>query len=74
MDRVADAGLPGAQGRAWVKRSSRDLWSMRQKRAHQSIMLGVVEENKAAYRFWQQLGFELVRTTRTARIRRKKYT
>ena len=28
-----------------------------------SIMLGVVEENQAAYRFWQQLGFRLVRQT-----------
>jgi ribosomal protein S18 acetylase RimI-like enzyme len=28
-----------------------------------SIMLGVVEENQEAYRFWQQLGFELVRQT-----------
>lgn len=28
-----------------------------------AIMLGVVEENRAAYRFWQGLGFELVRQT-----------
>ena len=28
-----------------------------------SIMLGVVEENQSAYRFWQGLGFELVRQT-----------
>ena len=28
-----------------------------------SIMLGVVEDNHAAYSFWQQLGFELVRQT-----------
>lgn len=28
-----------------------------------SIMLGVVEENRSAYLFWQQLGFELVRQT-----------
>jgi len=28
-----------------------------------SIMLGVVEENGSAYRFWQQQGFELVRQT-----------
>jgi ribosomal protein S18 acetylase RimI-like enzyme len=28
-----------------------------------AVMLGVVEENRAAYRFWQQLGFELVRQT-----------
>jgi ribosomal protein S18 acetylase RimI-like enzyme len=28
-----------------------------------SIMLGVVEDNRAAYRFWQQLGFEFVRET-----------
>jgi len=28
-----------------------------------SMMLGVVEENQSAYRFWQGLGFELVRQT-----------
>jgi len=28
-----------------------------------SIMLGVVEENQMAYRFWQQMGFDLVRQT-----------
>ena len=28
-----------------------------------AIMLGVVEENRAAYRFWQQMGFELVSQT-----------
>ena len=28
-----------------------------------SMMLGVVEENRSAYRFWQQVGFELVRQT-----------
>jgi len=28
-----------------------------------AIMLGVVEENQAAYRFWQCLGYELVRQT-----------
>ena len=33
------------------------------KEGAQSIMLGVVEENLAAYRFWQKVGFELVRTT-----------
>ncbi|MBI5954117.1 MAG: GNAT family N-acetyltransferase [Chloroflexi bacterium] len=28
-----------------------------------SVMLGVVEENQAAYEFWQRLGFEFVRKT-----------
>jgi ribosomal protein S18 acetylase RimI-like enzyme len=28
-----------------------------------SIMLGVVEENQVAYRFWQHLGFQVVRQT-----------
>jgi ribosomal protein S18 acetylase RimI-like enzyme len=28
-----------------------------------AIMLGVVEQNRAAYRFWEQQGFELVRQT-----------
>jgi GNAT superfamily N-acetyltransferase len=29
----------------------------------QAIMLGVVEENKLAYKFWNRMGFELVRKT-----------
>jgi RimJ/RimL family protein N-acetyltransferase len=29
----------------------------------QTIMLGVVEENKLAYRFWERMGFEFVHTT-----------
>jgi GNAT superfamily N-acetyltransferase len=29
----------------------------------QAIMLGVVEENKPAYRFWSRMGFDLVRIT-----------
>lgn len=28
-----------------------------------AVMLGVVEENRAAYSFWQQVGFEFVRET-----------
>jgi ribosomal protein S18 acetylase RimI-like enzyme len=35
------------------------------------IMLGVVEENQAAYRFWQGLGFELVRQTEPRLFGRK---
>jgi ribosomal protein S18 acetylase RimI-like enzyme len=36
-----------------------------------SIMLGVVEENQAAYHFWQKLGFELVRKTEPRLFGRK---
>ena len=36
-----------------------------------AIMLGVVEENQAAYRFWQNLGFELVRQTEPRTFGRK---
>jgi ribosomal protein S18 acetylase RimI-like enzyme len=36
-----------------------------------SIMLGVVEENRAAYHFWQKLGFELVRKTEPRLFGRK---
>ena len=36
-----------------------------------AIMLGVVEENQAAYRFWQNLGFELVRQTEPRAFGRK---
>jgi hypothetical protein len=34
-------------------------------------MLGVVEENRAAYRFWQQLGFDLVRQTEPRQFGKK---
>ena len=36
-----------------------------------AIMLGVVEQNRAAYRFWQNLGFELVRQTEPRTFGRK---
>ena len=36
-----------------------------------SIMLGVVEENRAAYDFWQRLGFEFVRKTEPRQFGRK---
>lgn len=36
-----------------------------------AIMLGVVEENQAAYRFWHNLGFELVRQTEPRTFGRK---
>jgi len=32
-------------------------------RRGQAIMLGVVEENERAYKFWDRLGFEWIRTT-----------
>jgi ribosomal protein S18 acetylase RimI-like enzyme len=35
------------------------------------IMLGVVEENTRAYSFWENLGFELVRTTEPQHFGRK---
>jgi ribosomal protein S18 acetylase RimI-like enzyme len=35
------------------------------------IMLGVVEENQTAYRFWHQLGYELVRQTEPRTFGRK---
>jgi len=36
-----------------------------------AIMLGVVEENQAAYRFWQQMEFELVSQTEPRTFGRK---
>jgi ribosomal protein S18 acetylase RimI-like enzyme len=36
-----------------------------------SIMLGVVEENRAAYDFWQRLGFEFARKTEPRPFGRK---
>jgi len=38
------------------------------------IMLGVVEDNLAAYRFWQKQGFELVRQTEPRRFGKKTQT
>jgi ribosomal protein S18 acetylase RimI-like enzyme len=34
-------------------------------------MLGVVEENQAAYEFWQRLGFEFVRQTEPRQFGKK---
>jgi ribosomal protein S18 acetylase RimI-like enzyme len=39
-----------------------------------AIMLGVVEQNRAAYRFWQQQGFELVRQTEPRTFGKKTQT
>ena len=39
-----------------------------------AIMLGVVEQNRAAYRFWQGLGFEVVRQTEPRLFGRKTQT
>jgi ribosomal protein S18 acetylase RimI-like enzyme len=36
-----------------------------------AVMLGVVEENRSAYKFWQQMGFELVRQTEPRSFGRK---
>ena len=36
-----------------------------------AIMLGVVEENQAAYDFWQRLGFEFVRKTEPRQFGKK---
>jgi ribosomal protein S18 acetylase RimI-like enzyme len=38
-----------------------------------SIMLGVVEENEQAYRFWQQMGFELLRQSEPRQFGKKSH-
>jgi len=40
----------------------------------QAIMLGVVEENKRAYEFWNRMGFELVRKTEPRQFGNKTQT
>jgi ribosomal protein S18 acetylase RimI-like enzyme len=40
----------------------------------QAIMLGVVEENKRAYKFWKMAGFEFVRTTEPRQFGNKTQT
>ncbi len=39
-----------------------------------SIMLGVVDENKQAYKFWSRMGFELVRKTEPEQFGNKTQT
>jgi GNAT superfamily N-acetyltransferase len=39
-----------------------------------AIMLGVVDENKRAYKFWNRMGFELVRKTEPQQFRNKTHT
>jgi len=36
-----------------------------------AMMLGVVEDNRRAYRFWQKMGFEVVRKTEPRRFGKK---
>ena len=40
----------------------------------QAIMLGVVEENTLAYKFWERMGFEFVRKTEPRRFGNKTQT
>lgn len=40
----------------------------------QAIMLGVVEENKRAYKFWNEMGFEFVRQTEPQQFGNKTQT
>jgi ribosomal protein S18 acetylase RimI-like enzyme len=40
----------------------------------QAIMLGVVEENKRAYKFWNRVGFEFVRMTEPQQFGNKSQT
>ena len=40
-------------------------------RGGKAIMLGVVEDNKGAFRFWQKMGFVVVRKTEPRRFGRK---
>ena len=62
MDRAADAGSR-VRGQGLGQKIVEGFVEHAAKEGAQSIMLGVVEENLAAYRFWQKVGFELVRTT-----------
>jgi len=40
----------------------------------QAIMLGVVEENERAYRFWSKMGFELIQETEPRQFGNKTHT
>ena len=40
----------------------------------QAIMLGVVEENTLAYKFWKRMGFEFVRETEPGKFGNKTHT
>lgn len=43
-------------------------------RGGKAMMLGVVEDNRRAYRFWQKMGFEVVRKTEPRRFGKKMQT
>ena len=54
---------PSARGRGLGHKLIAAFIDYAQAQDGTALMLGVVEENQAAYRFWQGQGFALVRTT-----------
>jgi ribosomal protein S18 acetylase RimI-like enzyme len=54
---------PGVRGHGLGRKVVEGFFDYVRRNHGRSIMLGVVEENQAAYEFWQRLGFETVRKT-----------
>jgi ribosomal protein S18 acetylase RimI-like enzyme len=52
---------PEARGGGLGRKIVQSLFEYIRSEQGSSVMLGVVEENRSAYRFWQQMGFKLVR-------------
>jgi ribosomal protein S18 acetylase RimI-like enzyme len=65
---------PEVRGRGLGRRLIQNFSTFVRSKQGASIMLGVVEENEAAYHFWQKLGFELVRKTEPRLFGRKTQT
>ena len=62
---------PGARGKGLGRRVVEGFADYVLTKHGKSLLLGVVEENVKAYRFWQQSGFEFVRQTEPRSFGRK---
>ena len=62
---------PGVRGRGLGQKIMQAFSEYVRSEQGTSIMLGVVEDNREAYRFWLHLGFDLVRQTEPRTFGRK---
>lgn len=65
---------PEARGHGIGRQLLADFSQYARTQGAAAIMLGVVEENVRAYRFWQQVGFRLVRQTEPRRFGKKAHS
>jgi GNAT superfamily N-acetyltransferase len=55
---------PQARGSGLGRKIVQSFFKYVRSASGNAVMLGVVEENRSAYRFWGQMGFELVRQSK----------